>query len=83
MGATTNECPYTIHLLAHLYLIDLYAIRCPLPSCLPPSLPGFGAMCCGVVGCEQDQCEVRFSWKSFLQGVKDTPPKLADIWRIG
>jgi hypothetical protein len=29
-GAATDEWPYAVHLLAHLYLNDLYAIRRPL-----------------------------------------------------
>jgi COP9 signalosome complex subunit 8 len=30
-GATTDEWPYSVHLLAHLYINDLYAIRRPCP----------------------------------------------------
>lgn len=34
-GATTDEWPYSVHLLAHLYINDLYAIRRPCPRFFP------------------------------------------------
>nr|CAB3502035.1 unnamed protein product [Digitaria exilis] len=85
-GAATDDWPYAVHLLAHLYLNDLYVIRYPLPSGLPifPWIWGYGFVNDdAVVWLGVSRNSARFFWKSLPQEVKDARPELAAVWRIG
>uniref|UniRef100_A0A804RMP3 CSN8/PSMD8/EIF3K domain-containing protein n=1 Tax=Zea mays TaxID=4577 RepID=A0A804RMP3_MAIZE len=77
-GTNTDEWPYSVHLLAHLYINDLYAIRRPCPRFFPILLMPW---CCCDLGVSRNSA--RFFWKSLPQEVKDTRPELAAVWRIG
>uniref|UniRef100_A0A0E0KQM9 COP9 signalosome complex subunit 8 n=1 Tax=Oryza punctata TaxID=4537 RepID=A0A0E0KQM9_ORYPU len=85
-GAATDDWPYAVHLLAHLYLNDLYAAICsPLPSDFWTRASGINGVCVfWVYGCLcVSRNSARFLWKSTPQEAKDARPELAAVWKIG